>query len=279
MRVIKSVNEMAEAARELRAAGKSIGLVPTMGFLHEGHLSLVRLARKDNDLAVLSIFVNPTQFGPGEDLQRYPRDVAGDIEKCRREDVGIVFVPGADEIYPAGFGTHVEVEGISNVLCGAIRPGHFRGVATVVAKLFGIVRPHRAYFGRKDYQQTVVVRRMARDLDIGVEVVVGTTVREPDGLAMSSRNAYLAPDERMAALKIYRALASARGMHESGEKRADVLASKVKEVLSEEALIKVDYVAVVDPEDLRPLREVTGKAVLAAAVRIGKTRLIDNVVI
>ena len=279
MQVITTVSDMAERARELRASGKTIGLVPTMGYLHDGHLSLVRLARKENDVVMLSIFVNPAQFGPGEDLDRYPRDFDGDVQKCRYEDVSIVFAPEPSDMYPEGFCTNVSVDKLSDLLCGASRPGHFKGVATVVAKLFGIVRPHRAYFGRKDYQQTIVIKRMASDLNMDVEVLAGQTVREPDGLAMSSRNAYLVGNERMAAAKVYRALASARGLREAGETRTDILISKVREVLKEEALIKVEYISLVDPDDLHALKDVSGKAVMAVAVRIGKTRLIDNMLI
>ncbi len=279
MRVIKNVNEMSDAAHELRAAGKRIGFVPTMGYLHDGHLSLVKLARRENDVTALSIFVNPTQFGQGEDMDRYPRDLPGDIEKCRREDVDIVFAPGAEEIYRPGFSTHINVERVSERLCGAARPGHFRGVATVVAKLFNIVRPDRAYFGQKDHQQTVVVRRMAVDLNFGTEIIVGPTVREPDGLAMSSRNAYLNPDERMAAVQIYRSLASARSLRQSGETRAEALVAKVKESLDNEHRIKVEYVELVDPDELTPVSVGRDRALLALAVRIGKTRLIDNMII
>jgi len=279
MRVIKTVSEMSDEAAGLRLAGKTVGFVPTMGYLHAGHLSLVKLARRENDVVVLSIFVNPTQFGQGEDLDRYPRDLPGDVDKCRKEDVNIVFAPEADDIYPDGFSTSVNVEGVSERLCGAVRPGHFRGVATVVAKLFNIVKPHRAYFGQKDHQQTMVVRRMARDLDIGTDIIVGPTVREPDGLAMSSRNAYLSPDDRMAAVQIYRALASARSLRQSGETRADVLLSKVRESLRNEPAIKAEYIELVDPEKLTPLSSAGEKALLALAVRIGKTRLIDNMFI
>jgi len=279
MRIINSVREMAEASRKFREDGLTVGLVPTMGSLHDGHLSLVRLARKENSVNVLSIFVNPAQFGPGEDLDRYPRDLEGDTAKCRREDVDVVFAPDPADVYSPGFGTYVDVEGVSGVLCGASRPGHFRGVATVVSKLFNMVRPHRAYFGQKDYQQTVVIRKMVKDLDMDVEVAVGPTVREPDGLAMSSRNAYLKPDERMAATKIYRALASAKSMRESGETAADALLNKVRDMLREEQTLRLEYASLVDPDDLHELKNAVGKSVLAVAVRVGSTRLIDNIVI
>lgn len=279
MKLITGISEMAEAAEEIRSAGKAIGFVPTMGYLHEGHLSLVRQAKRECGTVVLSIFVNPAQFGPNEDLARYPRDLDGDIAKCRREDVSIVFAPGAEEMYPGGHATYVEVEGVSQGLCGAVRPGHFRGVATVVTKLFNIVRPHRAYFGQKDFQQTLVVRRLAKDLNTEVEVIVCPTVREPDGLSISSRNIYLSPEERMASARIYRSLASARNLRESGETRPEALVEKVREILKGEALIKVEYVEIVGADGMKKVKTVGDSAVIALAVRIGKTRLIDNILI
>jgi len=277
--VIKTVSEMAEAARRLKASGVTTGFVPTMGYLHEGHLSLVRLSKKDTAFTTLSIFVNPTQFGPKEDLEKYPRDTEGDLEKCRNEGVDIVFMPEPGDMYPAGYGTYVNVEGITDNLCGRSRPGHFKGVATVVAKLFNIVRPDIAYFGQKDFQQTAVIRRMVRDLDMAVDVMVAPTVREPDGLAMSSRNAYLQPDERRAAPTLYRALESARILHNNGEKSTDSLTVRILGMLREEPLIELEYVEVVSPETLEPLQNTGGGALIAAAVRIGSTRLIDNIII
>ncbi|MBI5189369.1 MAG: pantoate--beta-alanine ligase [Nitrospirae bacterium] len=276
MRVVKSVAEMAEVSRELRASGKTVGFVPTMGYLHAGHISLVKAARKDCGSVVLSIFVNPAQFGQGEDLGTYPRNLAGDVEKCRMADVDVVFAPEAAEMYPAGYATYVTVEGISDRLCGASRPGHFRGVATVVTRLFNIVRPHRAYFGQKDFQQTVVIKRLVRDLMLDVEVVTVPTVREPDGLAMSSRNSYLSPAERMASVQIYRSLASARSLRESGETRAGVLTQKVRENLSHEPMFKAEYVELVDADTLLPVQSADGRCVIVLAVRLGRTRLIDN---
>jgi len=277
--VIKTVSEMAEAAGRLKASGVTTGFVPTMGYLHEGHLSLIRLSKKDTAFTTLSIFVNPTQFGPKEDLEKYPRDTEGDLEKCRNEGVDIVFIPEPGDMYPAGYGTYVNVERITDNLCGRSRPGHFKGVATVVAKLFNIVGPDKAYFGQKDFQQTAVIRRMVRDLNMAVNVMVAPTVREPDGLAMSSRNAYLQTDERRAASTLYRALESARILHNNGEKSTDSLTVHILGMLREEPLIELEYVEVVSPDNLEPLQNTDGGAVIAAAVRIGGTRLIDNIII
>lgn len=270
---------MIEAARRLKASGVTTGFVPTMGYLHEGHLSLVRLSKRGAGSTILSIFVNPAQFGPKEDLEKYPRDTEGDLEKCRREGVDIVFMPEPADMYPKGYGTYVNVEGITSGLCGRSRPGHFRGVATVVAKLFNIVGPDIAYFGQKDFQQTAVIRRMAMDLNMAVEIVVGPTLREPDGLAMSSRNAYLKPDERRAAPALYRSLESARLLCEKGGVSTEMLTSYILGKLREEPLIEPEYVEVVSHENLEPLPHTGGKAVIAAAVRIGGTRLIDNIII
>ena len=276
MRVIDNVAEMKAFTRGLRGTGRSIGLVPTMGYLHDGHLSLVRASKADNDTTVLSIFVNPTQFGPAEDLARYPRDMEGDLAKCGAEGVDVVFAPDGRSMYPEGYCTYIEVTGISDVLCGASRPGHFRGVATVVAKLFDIVAPHRAYFGRKDYQQTVVIKSMAADLDMDVDVVVMPTVREPDGLAMSSRNSYLAPDERKAATVLYRALSAAKEMRGTGVTDAAALLARARGVIGAEPAVQVEYIELVDKAGLKPVADVGAGAVMALAARLGKTRLIDN---
>lgn len=270
---------MTEAARRLKASGVTTGFVPTMGYLHEGHLSLVRLSKRDTGSTILSIFVNPAQFGPKEDLEKYPRDTEGDLEKCRREGVDIVFMPEPADMYPKGYGTYVNVEGITSGLCGRSRPGHFKGVATVVAKLFNIVQPDKAYFGQKDFQQTAVIRRMVKDLNMAVEVVVGPTLREPDGLAMSSRNAYLKPEERRAAPALYHALESARTLGQKGGMSTEVLTAHILGKLMEEPLIEPEYVEVVSRENLEPLLRIGSGAVVAAAVRIGGTRLIDNIII
>jgi pantoate--beta-alanine ligase len=264
---------------EARQAGRRLALAPTMGFLHQGHLSLMREARVragPGGLALATIFVNPSQFGPNEDLARYPRDLAGDLAKCARAGVDLVLAPERpDQLYPPGFQTWVEVTGLSQGLCGARRPGHFRGVATVVTKLLNLTRPHLALFGEKDWQQLQIVKALARDLDLGVEIVGMPTIREPDGLALSSRNAYLSPEERGRALWLSRALLEARDRAAGGERDAAALAAGARRRL-EEAGARVDYVEVVHPETLEPVaRAVPGSRMLVAAF-VGKTRLIDN---
>jgi pantoate--beta-alanine ligase len=276
MKILKTISEMRDYSREMRGAGETIGFAPTMGYLHDGHISLFRAAKARNTKAVVSIFVNPTQFGPAEDLSTYPRDMEGDLKKCELASVDAVFIPEAREMYPIGYSTYVDVSGITAVMEGARRPSHFRGVATVVAKLFNIVMPHKAYFGQKDYQQTVVVRRMVQDLNMGTEIVVLPTVREPDGLAMSSRNAYLSPRERAAATVLYRALSSAKDLYGAGERNTEALIKIIREVVEGEPLVELEYAEVADAETLAPIEEIAGKAVLAVAARVGKTRLIDN---
>ena len=257
-----------------------VGLVPTMGALHRGHLALVRRARAENDLVTVSIFVNPAQFGPSEDFESYPRDVERDLALLREEGVDLVFAPGVEEVYPPGHDTWVDPGRVADSLEGEHRPGHFRGVATVVAKLFNVVRPHRAYFGQKDGQQAAVVRRMAAQLDVGVEVVVVPTVREADGLALSSRNVYLTPAQRRAAPAVFRALQAAQGLWTEGERDAGALRRAVRAVLEEEPLIEaVDYVSVADGDSLEELDRVAGPAMVSVAVRMGHTRLIDNLVL
>jgi pantoate--beta-alanine ligase len=268
---------MRRARQQMAGPPWRIGLVPTMGALHEGHLSLVRRARADNDTVVVSIFVNPTQFGPSEDYARYPRDPDRDLALLRDLGTDVVFMPPVEEMYPEGFDTYVQVEKLSQVLEGASRPGHFRGVATVVTKLFNIVQPHRAYFGQKDAQQLAVIRRLTRDLDLPVEVVGLPTVREPDGLAMSSRNAYLSPEERKAAPVLYRSLEAAQELWRSGVRDVSLIRQRMNEVLAAEPLARVDYVSVADAETLEELETVDRPALVSLAVRIGGTRLIDNV--
>jgi pantoate--beta-alanine ligase len=279
MKFIDSVSEMAETARKINADGRSVGLVPTMGYLHEGHMSLVRRSRKENEVTVLSIFVNPTQFGPNEDLDKYPRDLSGDLARCEAEGVDIVFAPTASAMYPEGYGTFVGVEGVSEGLCGASRPGHFRGVATVVTKLFNIAAPDRAYFGAKDFQQTAVVRRMASDLNMAVEVIVCPTVREADGLAISSRNSFLSADERKAALSISRGLKRAGDVRKSGEKDTAKLKEAVIQEISGEPTLRVDYIECVDPNSIKPVNKADKAVLIAVAVFAGNTRLIDNALI
>jgi pantoate--beta-alanine ligase len=263
---------------EARARGQVVGLVPTMGALHEGHLGLVRLAREKASFVVASIFVNPTQFGPREDLSRYPRDLPGDVRKLESVGADLVFAPDVAEMYPSGEQTRVSVGPLAEPLCGATRPGHFEGVATVVAKLFAIAGQCVAVFGRKDYQQLLVIRRMARDLLFPVEIIAHPIVREADGLAMSSRNAYLSADERVRALALVRGLDAAARLFEGGERRAREL-ERVARVPIERVASSIDYVEVRDRDSLEPLVELSSPAVLAVACRIGSTRLIDNLVV
>jgi pantoate--beta-alanine ligase len=277
MTIVTSVAEMKALARSWARAGKRIGLVPTMGYLHEGHLSLVRESRRRADVTVVSIFVNPTQFGPNEDYKKYPRDLAKDAAYLERGGVDCLFHPEAAEVYPPGYRTYVEVEGLQDRLCGRSRPGHFRGVATVVLKLFEIVRPDLAFFGAKDAQQVLIIGRMAADLDLDVEVVTCPLVREADGLALSSRNAYLSPEERQAALALSTGLRWAEKAVAAGEREAGRLVAGVRSILETEPLARIDYVEAVDPGTLEPVAEVRGEVLLALAVFIGATRLIDNV--
>ena len=276
MRQIATVAEMQRALSDIQG---SVGLVPTMGYLHAGHMALVDRARRENDVVVVTLFVNPTQFGPEEDLARYPRDVKRDLGLLRKAGVDFVFVPDASEMYPDGFSSHVTVEGLSDKLEGAFRPSHFKGVATVVAKLFNIIPADRAYFGQKDAQQAVVIRRMARDLNFRHHIVVVPTVREPDGLALSSRNVYLNAEERQSALVLSRSLFLAREMYEKGERNAREIRSAMRAMLEAEPGVKTDYVTVCDPQSLEELDRIEGPAMVALAARVGKTRLIDNLVL
>lgn len=274
------VIETIAAFRAARARFGTLGLVPTMGYLHAGHLNLVRRARAECEAVAVSIFVNPTQFAPQEDFSRYPRDMERDLSMLRAEGVDLVFAPSVVEMYPEGYATYVDVGGVTETLEGAARPGHFRGVATVVCKLFTITQPTRAYFGQKDAQQTIVVRRMARDLDLPLEVVVAPTVRDPDGLAMSSRNAYLTPEQRQAAPVLYRALSAARQRYVAGERNAEALRVAMRAVLAAEPLARPDYVSAADPQTLQELHTIGERgALLSMAVRIGATRLIDNILL
>ena len=276
MRTVITLAELRSARQNLLG---SVGLVPTMGYLHEGHLSLVRRARQECDRVIVSIFVNPTQFGPQEDLSRYPRDLERDLRLLEPLGTDLVWLPTAGIMYPPGFQTWVEVETITRPLEGAMRPGHFRGVATVVAKLFNAVQPEKAYFGQKDAQQAAVIRRMARDLDFPVEIVICPIVREPDGLAMSSRNVYLDPEQRKAATVLYRSLSAAKQAYQAGERDAEEIRETMKEVLRKEPLAEVQYVSCADYDTLEELETVSGRALLSLAVLIGKTRLIDNMVL
>jgi pantoate--beta-alanine ligase len=277
MITVRAVADMKRLARAWRADKKRIGFVPTMGYLHEGHLSLVRESKKRTDVTVVSIFVNPTQFGPNEDFKKYPRDLAQDSAYLEGGGVDALFFPGTAEIYPPGYRTYVEVEGLGDRLCGKSRPGHFRGVATVVLKLFDIVGPDQAFFGAKDAQQVLIIKRMAGDLDLDVEVVTCPLVREPDGLALSSRNAYLGPAERKAALVLSASLRWAEKAVGAGERDPARLVAGIRSILEAEPLARVDYVEAVDPETLEPVAELRGGVLVALAVFIGPTRLIDNI--
>jgi pantoate--beta-alanine ligase len=279
METIHTVEWMKQVARQCRAEGRILGLVPTMGALHEGHLSLVRAAQQQCSPVVVSIFVNPKQFGPQEDLEKYPRQMEADRALLEELKVDYLFAPVAAEIYPPGFRTHVEVEGWSAQLEGRSRPGHFRGVTTVVLKLFEIVQPRFAYFGRKDAQQARIVRQMAADLNLDTEIVVCPIVREPDGLAMSSRNAYLKPDERRAATALYRALDAARREIAAGERDAARLVAAMRAVLDAEPLASPDYVEIVDADSFEPVLRLRKSCLVLMAVRIGGTRLLDNALI
>jgi pantoate--beta-alanine ligase len=274
MKVLSTITEFREARKKLRG---SVGFVPTMGYLHEGHLVLVRRAREENKTVVVSIFVNPTQFGPREDFARYPRDPERDLAMLEKEEVALVFMPSVEEMYPEGFCSWVEVEKVTERLEGAVRPGHFRGVTTVVAKLFNIVQPTRAYFGQKDAQQVVVIKRMVADLNMNLDIIVVPTHREPDGLAMSSRNIYLNPEERQAALVLWKSLNLAQQLWLQGERKAERVQQQMTTLIQKEPLAKIDYISIADPETLEEMAEIDRPALVSLAVRIGKTRLIDNI--
>lgn len=278
MRICESVEAM-RMARVLMREGRRVGLVPTMGALHEGHLSLVRAARAQCHSVVVSIFVNPLQFGPQEDLAKYPRTFERDCELLEREQVDILFAPAVDDMYPKNAVTYVPVEGMSEKLCGGSRPGHFRGVTTVVAKLFHIVEPEVAFFGQKDAAQCAIIRRMVRDLNFPVEIVVGPIVREPDGLAMSSRNAYLSSEERKSALVLHRALSEVSKRFEQGERNAARLVDIGKQALAQEPGARTDYLEIVDPGTLDPVSEIQSETLVAVAAFVGRTRLIDNILL
>ncbi len=277
MNVVTNVAEVRRQVRAARREGKGVGLVPTMGYFHDGHLTLMRRARQQCGFVVVSLFVNPLQFGPAEDFGRYPRDLQRDSRLAESTGVDLLFVPAVDEMYPPGFDCHVEPGGVAGVLCGRSRPGHFRGVATVVTKLFNIVQPDLAFFGEKDYQQVVVIRRMVEDLNIPVTVVRVPTVREPDGLAMSSRNVYLSPDERRAALALSRGLRLALDAALSGERDPRVLRDIARDCIAREPLARIDYVEIRHPVTLGDTSDLREGGVLAVAVYFGRTRLIDNI--
>jgi len=279
MKTIEIIATMRAESERLRRSGKRIGLVPTMGYLHEGHLSLVRIAKSKSDVVVVSIFVNPMQFGPNEDFQRYPRDLARDEKLAGQAGADILFHPSTEEMYPEGYLTFVNVEKITEGLCGASRPGHFRGVATVCTKLFLAVKPHVAVFGRKDAQQVAVIKRMVRDLNMDLEIIAAPIVREPDGLAMSSRNAYLSPGERRDALCLHQSLRLAEALYQQGERNPTAFETVMRRAIEEKKNARIEYIEIVHPDTLEPLDEIRDRALVALAVRIGGTRLIDNTVL
>ncbi|MBI3592804.1 MAG: pantoate--beta-alanine ligase, partial [Nitrospirae bacterium] len=277
METIRTPRIMQETSKRHLYKGKSIGLVPTMGALHNGHLSLVKRAKNENDIVAASIFVNPSQFGKDEDFDKYPRDAEQDAVRLQEEGVDILFMPDTKSIYPDGFSTNIVIKDLSERLCGAFRPGHFKGVATVVCKLLNIVKPTRAYFGQKDFQQTVIVKRMAEDLNMDIEIVTCPTIRESDGLAMSSRNSYLSPDERRSASVIYNALLSSSQMIKSGSSNLVAVKNNLNNLLKAEPFVSdIQYAGIYDPETLVELSEFKKQNLLAVAVKIGSTRLIDN---
>ncbi len=279
MDVVETVQEMQARSDALRAAGRTIALVPTMGFLHEGHLELMRVGRRHADALMISIFVNPTQFGPGEDLEQYPRDTEGDLQKARHVGVDVVFLPSVEEMYSDGSQTRVQVADLPRHLCGLSRPEHFDGVATVVAKLFHITKPHMAIFGQKDYQQLAVISRMVMDLNMDVQIVGVPTVREPDGLAMSSRNSYLSPEERKSALCLKRAMERAQELFEGGELQANMVKDAVRTLILSYPFTEIDYIALCDSATLQDVETLGPETLMALAVRVGKTRLIDNCIL
>lgn len=276
MNIVKTISEVRNEVKNWKKQGLSVGLVPTMGYLHEGHKSLIDRACRENDKVVVSVFVNPAQFGPGEDLATYPRDIQRDAALCEDAGAALIFNPEPEEMYFDDFHTYVTMESLSDELCGKTRPIHFRGVCTVVSKLFHIVAPDRAYFGQKDAQQLAIIKRMVRDLNFDIEIVGCPIVREADGLAKSSRNTYLNPEERKAALVLSRAVRLGQELIQNGERNADVIVEKMKQLIEEEPLAKIDYVQVVDAISIQPVVEIKGSILVAMAVYIGKTRLIDN---
>ena len=279
VKIISKIEEMRNAADSWRWVGHRIAFVPTMGFLHDGHLSLMRIARKAADILVASIFVNPSQFGPSEDFETYPRNLQRDLDLCGKENVDLVFTPTADDLYPEGYETYVKLERLSNHLCGLSRPVFFTGVATVVIKLFNIVRPHVAVFGEKDYQQLLIIKRMALDLNIDIDILGAPIVRERDGLAMSSRNAYLTSAQRPAALTLYRSLMLAQKMVAKGEREVVQILSEARRLIEIQPETDIDYLKICDPQTLADIERVDQSALMALAVRVGKTRLIDNMML
>lgn len=279
MQTVQTIQQARKAVSEARRRGEKIGLVPTMGALHAGHLSLIRAAAEQTDFVVVSIFVNPTQFGPGEDLDAYPRDLPGDIEICRQNGAHLVFAPSVDEMYPRPNLTWVNVEKLTDPLCGRHRPGHFRGVTTVCTKLFNILQPDLAFFGRKDAQQAVVIKRMVRDLNMPLKIVVCPTIRENDGLAVSSRNKYLNDSQRTDAALLYKSLRRCRELIDRGERLSKNLITEMKKLLNSCDALKIEYIEILNADTLEPLDRVTGRVLIAVAACLGPARLIDNIVV
>jgi len=277
MKIYSSIRSLTKDIDRMKKSHKRIGFVPTMGFLHDGHLSLIRRAKKDTDCVVVSIFVNPAQFGPGEDFKKYPRDFKRDFAYCRKEGVDIVFAPRRESMYPQGYSAYVNLGRLTDKLCGASRPGHFRGVATIVTKLFNIVRPDIAYFGQKDAQQVVAIERVAQDLNMNMKIKVMPIVREKNGLAMSSRNVYLNAEERQKSLCLYKSLRLAKDLFNKGERSSRRIIEKMLGLIAGEGRVKIDYISIVDPEDLENIDTISKKALVLVAAWVGRTRLIDNI--
>ena len=276
-KLIKSISEMKEIVKDLKIEGLSIGFVPTMGYLHKGHISLMECSKRENDITIVSVFVNPIQFGKNEDFDKYPRDIERDLKICKEVGVNYLFNPSQKEMYPSDYSTFVVVEGLTERLCGAFREGHFKGVTTVVNKLFNIVKPDRAYFGKKDYQQLKVIERMVKDLNMDIEIIGCPIVREADGLALSSRNKYLSPEERKSALSISKALFEAKKKFEAGETDPYKLIKLIKNIINSYPYTRIQYVEIVDSETLEPKTKVEKGDIIAVAVFVGNTRLIDNI--
>ena len=279
MKIVDNISRMSTLSKMTKKEGKSIGFVPTMGYLHEGHMSLVKTAKKHTDMTVMSIFVNPLQFGPEEDFDKYPRDFKHDEQVAMAAGVDVLFYPSMKDMYPEGYTTYISVEGLTDTLCGASRPGHFEGVATVVAKLFNIVKPNIAYFGQKDAQQAIVIKKMTEDLNMDIEIKVLPIVREESGLAMSSRNMYLSEDEKMQALVLYQSLKKAESLINKGEKDPKKIIKVMEEMIKKEKDVKVDYISVVNTMNLKDAAVISGEVLIALAAFVGKTRLIDNIII
>lgn len=277
MKIIYKIEELSKYLQDKK--GQTIGLVPTMGFLHQGHISLIERAVKENNIVIVSIFVNPTQFGPGEDYDIYPRNIEGDMKILQEVGADVLFIPESKEMYPKGYNTFVEVMKITNVLCGASRPDHFRGVTTIISKLFNITKPNRAYFGQKDAQQCAVIKKMVKDLNYDLEIIVCPIIREKDGLALSSRNAYLNEDERKEARVLFQTLMLARESIENGEKDPELIKKLIYKTISEKKLANLEYVEIINETTLENIDEIKGDVLIALAVKFGKTRLIDNIVI